>query len=349
MPASYALLCAFIGEHEGRQAGGTIRAWLSSICSWHLINHAPWYGDDSWVHLARISANKEGTKHKLPLHAPVSIEHLSCLRRSLDLSNPFHAAVWAVALVTFWGCRRLGETTLTVAVALDPKYHVLRSTKYVYYCVLHVMFLIVSLEFRFAYCVMVLALRALIFLGQNQLKSSGPLSFSLRAVMATLYVQSQPSRIILTSIHQSPPLPLFSPTSPHLANPKIFSRTNFFHLSLKSGPPPCSPMSWVTASVLVVLWSYFSQEFLQKSLPLLGAGHPLPSYFIGAAWTKSYLCPLQKLTTKHILTISPLFSKTFVLLIKSLPPYLIVLLSDSPCNTSAYFTLFLNRSHKIVI
>ena len=135
MPADYALLCAFIGEYKGRQSGNTIRSWLAGLRSWHIMNHAPWHGDDNWVHLARTSANKEGAKHKLALRAPVSLEHLSCLRRALDLSNPFHAAVWAVALVTFFGCRRLGETTLSTAAAFDPKYHALRSTKYVPYSI----------------------------------------------------------------------------------------------------------------------------------------------------------------------------------------------------------------------
>jgi len=102
MPTSYALLCAFIAEYKGRQSGNTIKGWLSGLRSFHLVNHAPWSGDDEWVHFARTSANKEGTEHKRPLRAPVSIEHLSCLRRALDLSNPFHAAVWAVALCTFW-------------------------------------------------------------------------------------------------------------------------------------------------------------------------------------------------------------------------------------------------------
>jgi len=128
MPASYALLCAFIAEHKGRQSGKTIKGWLSGLRSFHLVNHAPWSGDDEWVQFARTSANKEGTEHKRPLRAPVSIEHLSCLRRALNLSNPFHAAVWAVALCTFWGCRRLGETTVSTAVDFDKKYHVLRST-----------------------------------------------------------------------------------------------------------------------------------------------------------------------------------------------------------------------------
>jgi len=127
MPASYPLLCTFIREHKGRQAGNTICSWLSGIRAWHIINHAPWFGDDEWVQLARVSANKEGTKHKRPLRAPVSIEHLLALHRALDLSTPFHAAIWAVALCAFFGCRRLGELTVTTAAAFDERYHVLHS------------------------------------------------------------------------------------------------------------------------------------------------------------------------------------------------------------------------------
>ena len=101
MPASYPLLCAFIGKHKGLQSGNTIKSWMSR---WHIVNHTPWYGDDDWVQLACTLANKEGTKHKQPLRAPVSIEHLSCLHHAVDLSNSFHAAVFSVALTTFFGC-----------------------------------------------------------------------------------------------------------------------------------------------------------------------------------------------------------------------------------------------------
>ena len=53
MPASYALLCTFIGNHKGAISGKTIKSWLSGIHAWHLVNHAPWYGDDKWVKMAR--------------------------------------------------------------------------------------------------------------------------------------------------------------------------------------------------------------------------------------------------------------------------------------------------------
>jgi hypothetical protein len=132
MPASYALLCAFIGNYKGSISGKTIKSWLSGVRAWHLTNHAPWYGDDKWVQMARISANKEGSRHKRPLRAPVSIEHLLALRRAITPSNHFHAAIWAVALVTFFGCRRLGETTVSSTSSFNPNFHVLRSSTYVY-------------------------------------------------------------------------------------------------------------------------------------------------------------------------------------------------------------------------
>lgn len=131
MPADYALLAAFVGEWKGRVSGRTIRSWLSAVAAWHDINHAPWAGDDKWVKMARKTANKEGTAHSREARAPVSIEHLLVLRHAIDITRPMHAAVWAAATVTFFGCRRLGETLVVSATDFDPKRHVRRSSEYV--------------------------------------------------------------------------------------------------------------------------------------------------------------------------------------------------------------------------
>ena len=112
---------------RGRQARNTICSWLSGIHAWHVINHAPWFGDDKWVQLAWVFVNIEGTKHEHPLCTPISIEHLLALHHTLNLSTPFHAAVWALALCTFLGCQWLGELTVTTAAAFDERYHVLHS------------------------------------------------------------------------------------------------------------------------------------------------------------------------------------------------------------------------------
>jgi len=128
MPASPALLAAFVGQVRGRYAGGTVRSWLAGIRAWHIMHQAQWHGDHEWVQNARVSANKEGTPFKRPLRAPVSMEHLHVLHGALNLSDPFHAAVWAVATTTFFGCRRLGETTVKNATAFNPLHHVTRAT-----------------------------------------------------------------------------------------------------------------------------------------------------------------------------------------------------------------------------
>ena len=128
MPASSTVLAAFVGQCSGYYAGGTIRSWLSGIRAWHLTHNAEWHGDHEWVEKARITSYKEGTAFKSPLRAPVSDDHLIALRQHLDLSLPFHAAVWAVATCTFFGCRRLGETTVKSNSSFDPLYNVTRST-----------------------------------------------------------------------------------------------------------------------------------------------------------------------------------------------------------------------------
>jgi hypothetical protein len=46
---------------------------------------------------------------------------------ALDILKPFDAAVWAVALVTFFGCRRLGETVVRDSAKFSSRYHVTRS------------------------------------------------------------------------------------------------------------------------------------------------------------------------------------------------------------------------------
>jgi hypothetical protein len=196
MPASYALLCAFIGNYKGSTSGKTIKSWLSGIRAWHLTNHAPWYGDDNWVKMARISANKEGSRHKRALRAPVSIEHLLALRRVLDLSIPFHAAIWAVALVTFFACRRLGETTIGSISSFDPKLHVLHSAEYVH---LHhlLILLIFFIGFLLPLCETVHVRHHFTYLGQRPPTKKEPPSSLLLAT--TSFAPAPHCGIILMS------------------------------------------------------------------------------------------------------------------------------------------------------
>ena len=134
------------------------------------------------------------------------------LRRALTPSNHFHAAIWAVALVTFFGCRRLGETTVNSGSSFNPSLHVLRSAEYV--CSLYFFSLIqavhaVSLS---PLCETARAQHPSAYLGQKPLVKRVLPSSSLP--VTTNCALAQPCAIISPSIMMSLPPRRFSPTPP---------------------------------------------------------------------------------------------------------------------------------------
>ena len=102
--------------------------WLTGVAAWHVVNGAPWFGDDSFV-----SKVRQGARKMTPLNSkhdprpPVTLEHLLALESSLDMNNTFDAAVWVVALICFWACCHLGELTVASIHLFDPSKHVRRS------------------------------------------------------------------------------------------------------------------------------------------------------------------------------------------------------------------------------
>ncbi|KAF7306192.1 hypothetical protein MIND_00409500 [Mycena indigotica] len=127
MPASAALISAFVSKHVGLVGGDTVKSWLSGLRAWHDVHQAAWPGGEPWVKLIRRTANKQGTAFKKAQRGPVTVQHLVALRSKLKLNIPFDAAVWALACAAFWGCRRLGELTIPSVNAFDPLLHVARG------------------------------------------------------------------------------------------------------------------------------------------------------------------------------------------------------------------------------
>lgn len=130
MPASNILLAAFVSDHSGTCSGSCIKNWMSGIKAWHDFNGAPWSGDSRFVHLARSTASKEGSSFPRPQRNPITLDHLRSLHSHLNLSDPSHAALWAIATCAFWGCRRLGELTIPSRSSFDPKFHASRLAPY---------------------------------------------------------------------------------------------------------------------------------------------------------------------------------------------------------------------------
>ncbi|KAF5381168.1 hypothetical protein D9757_009423 [Collybiopsis confluens] len=126
MPAPEMLIVGFVAAHSGSVAGKTINSWLSAIRAWHVLHRAPWPAESFCVKYARKAARIEGSHLTRPRRNPITLQHLLALYVALDLTKPFHCAVWAVALLSFWGCRRLGELTVPGISKFDPKFHVSR-------------------------------------------------------------------------------------------------------------------------------------------------------------------------------------------------------------------------------
>jgi hypothetical protein len=129
MPASSTLLGAFVASYIGLGTGKMIRNWLNGLRLWHIYNEAEWHGKEGWLPALTKSADKKGVIFKRPPRGPITEKHLMALRKSLDLSLPMHAAIWAAALAAFWGCRRLGELLIISLAKFTTEHDATRSTR----------------------------------------------------------------------------------------------------------------------------------------------------------------------------------------------------------------------------
>jgi hypothetical protein len=108
MPAGEELITGFIGFHLGKVSGDSVKNWLSGLCAWHDLNGAPWPSESRMIRFARAGARKCGSHKRRPIRNPITLAHMLALALALDFTIPFHCAIWAIACIAFWGCRRLG-------------------------------------------------------------------------------------------------------------------------------------------------------------------------------------------------------------------------------------------------
>ncbi|KAJ3816378.1 DNA breaking-rejoining enzyme, partial [Lentinula raphanica] len=95
--------------------------------------HYPWSLDNSQeLKVARAGARIAGAHHCRAIRNPITLSHMTALYLGLNFDTPFHCAVWAVASIAFWGCRRLGELTIPNIKAFNPKLHALHSTPIIF-------------------------------------------------------------------------------------------------------------------------------------------------------------------------------------------------------------------------
>ncbi|KAI5981110.1 hypothetical protein EDD15DRAFT_2337602 [Pisolithus albus] len=116
-----------IAESERKLSQKTLNNWLAALHFWHIVNGAPWHGNDMLRHVRRVFTKLVPPSSKRAKRPPVTLEALCILHDRLDLSNTFDASVWALASLAFWSCCRLGELLIAPPQAFDPSKHVSRQ------------------------------------------------------------------------------------------------------------------------------------------------------------------------------------------------------------------------------
>ncbi|KAG2101582.1 uncharacterized protein F5147DRAFT_762653 [Suillus discolor] len=129
MPASNALLSAFIAASAGSISDSTASNWLAGLHFWHIVNGAQWHGTDSPLlhHMKRGLTRLVPPNLKRAQRPPVTLDTLVQLGQGLNLSNSFDVAIFAIACVSFWSCCRLGELLIPSPNTFDAIKHVSRS------------------------------------------------------------------------------------------------------------------------------------------------------------------------------------------------------------------------------
>ncbi|KAG2745666.1 hypothetical protein P692DRAFT_20651604, partial [Suillus brevipes Sb2] len=104
----------------------TLNNWLAGVQFWHVINGAQWCGSQ-FLHHTRRGFSKMVPPSSRRAKRPPTIDALTILHDHLDLSDPFDAAVSAVAMVSFWSCCRSGELVIPSPNVIDILKHVSRT------------------------------------------------------------------------------------------------------------------------------------------------------------------------------------------------------------------------------
>ena len=128
MPASEILLSGFSTVMAaGKVASSTLDTWLAGIHFWHSMHGASWSAGNMLRSVKGGVAKLVPEASKRAKRPPVTIEHLHALRRGLDLSSSFDAAVWSAATIAFWSCCRLGELLVPTRFSFPVNKHVTKN------------------------------------------------------------------------------------------------------------------------------------------------------------------------------------------------------------------------------
>ena len=127
IPATSRLLCRYAAYLAKRLKFSSVKQYLNIIRiihrEWNLPN--PLEGDYR-LHLT-LRGIKRSLGDSVCRKQPITPRHLRAILRALDVAKPEHAAIWAAALLMFYGLLRKSNALPNSAREFDPTRHLRRS------------------------------------------------------------------------------------------------------------------------------------------------------------------------------------------------------------------------------
>jgi hypothetical protein len=125
VPATQALLSAFIAHLAAVYSGKTISGYLSGVRAWHILHSFPWILEkkemDTMLHAADKLTPSTSKKKK---HCPYTPDFISAVQGQLDLDKPLDTAIFACLTTCFYTSARLGEFTVRTLTSFSPTMHI---------------------------------------------------------------------------------------------------------------------------------------------------------------------------------------------------------------------------------
>lgn len=103
------ILCAFVASLATSHSGSSASNIVAGLRTWHTLHNKTWQGSTRLQVVIRGVAALAPSSSRRDPRAPVTLEMLRFLHSVLNLNDPLDAAIFAAAVVAFWGQCRLGE------------------------------------------------------------------------------------------------------------------------------------------------------------------------------------------------------------------------------------------------
>jgi hypothetical protein len=126
-PVSEEVVCAFAAHRAGRVAGATVRNDIAGLHAYHTTHGLPWPISIRLKYIITGVERARPDSSRRALRLPASLAMLRGIYDATDWASDLSVAVFACALVAFWGQFRLGELLSDSIHAFDPALHPTRS------------------------------------------------------------------------------------------------------------------------------------------------------------------------------------------------------------------------------